>query len=70
MNDASPASSPSSHEARLDRLAQVAVKVGVRIARGQELVMTAPLEAAQLARLITEHGLPGWCVPRHHAVLR
>jgi aminopeptidase len=55
MNEASPAATPSSHDARLDRLAQVAVQVGVRIARGQELVMTAPLEAVRLARLITRH---------------
>jgi aminopeptidase len=49
------AGSTSSHDARLDALAQVAIKVGVRIARGQELVMTAPLEAVPLARRITEH---------------
>ncbi|HLN11163.1 MAG TPA: aminopeptidase [Xanthobacteraceae bacterium] len=48
------ASPPSPHEARLDQLAQVAIKVGLRIARGQELVMTAPLEAVPLARRITE----------------
>ncbi len=40
---------------RLDRLAEVAVKVGVRIRPGQELVMTAPVEALPLARRITEH---------------
>ena len=43
------------HEARLDRLAEVAVRVGLGLARGQELVMTAPLDAAPLARRITEH---------------
>lgn len=45
----------SSFEQRLDRLAEVAVKVGVRIRPGQELVVTAPVEALPLARLITEH---------------
>jgi len=55
MNDATPRSQPSSHDARLDALAQVAIEVGLRIARGQELVMTAPLEAVPLARRITEH---------------
>jgi len=55
MNDASLPSPPSSHDARLDALAQVAVKVGLGIARGQELVMTAPLDAVPLARRITEH---------------
>ena len=43
-----------SFEQRLDRLAEVAVKVGVRIRPGQELVMTAPVEALPLARQITE----------------
>ncbi|MBV9265836.1 MAG: aminopeptidase [Acidobacteriaceae bacterium] len=38
----------------LDRLAEVAVRVGLNLARGQELVMTAPLEALALARRITE----------------
>src|SRR5947199_5186672 len=44
-----------SFEQRLDRLAEVAVKVGVRVRPGQELVMTAPVEALPLARKITEH---------------
>jgi aminopeptidase len=44
-----------SHEARLDRLAQVAVNVGLGLARGQEVVMTAPVDALPLARRITEH---------------
>jgi aminopeptidase len=44
-----------SHEARLDCLAEVAVRVGLGLARGQELVMTAPIEALPLTRRITEH---------------
>jgi aminopeptidase len=44
-----------SHASSLDRLAELAVRVGVRIAPGQELVMTAPLEAVPLARRITKH---------------
>jgi aminopeptidase len=40
---------------KLDRLAEVAVRVGLGLARGQELVMTAPLDALPLARRITEH---------------
>jgi aminopeptidase len=40
---------------RLDRLAEVAVRVGLGLQPGQELVMTAPLEAVPLARAITEH---------------
>ena len=39
----------------LDRLAEVAVRVGLGIAPGQELVMTATLDATPLARLITAH---------------
>src|ERR1700732_302167 len=39
----------------LDRLAEVPVRVGLGIAPGQELVMTATLDAVPLARLITAH---------------
>ena len=42
-------------EAKVDRLAEVAVTVGLGLARGQELVISAPLEAAPLVRRITEH---------------
>jgi aminopeptidase len=42
-------------EARLDRLADVAVNVGLALARGQELFMTAPMDALALVRRITEH---------------
>ncbi|MBI0534296.1 aminopeptidase [Roseomonas sp. KE2513] len=41
--------------ARLNRLAELAVKVGLGLVPGQELVMTSPVEALPLARLITEH---------------
>jgi aminopeptidase len=43
------------HVERLDRLAEVAVKVGLGLKPGQEIVMTAPVEAVDLARLITAH---------------
>jgi aminopeptidase len=39
----------------LDRLAEVAVRSGLGLAPGQELVMTATLDAIPLARRITEH---------------
>jgi aminopeptidase len=44
----------ATHDARLDRLAEVAVRVGLGLQPGQEVVMTAPLEALALARRITE----------------
>ncbi|HZB61274.1 MAG TPA: aminopeptidase [Microvirga sp.] len=44
-----------SHVQLLDRLAEVAVRVGLGLKAGQELVITAPLEAVPLARRITEH---------------
>jgi aminopeptidase len=44
-----------SFESKLDRLAEVAVTVGLGLARGQELVISAPLEALPLVRRITEH---------------
>lgn len=40
---------------KLDRLAEVAIKSGLGLAEGQELVMTASTEALPLARLITKH---------------
>lgn len=39
----------------LDRYARLIVRSGVNIAPGQELVMTAPVDAIPLVRLITEH---------------
>jgi aminopeptidase len=42
-------------DARLDRLAEVAVRVGLGLRQGQELVMTAPLDALSLVRRVTEH---------------
>ena len=54
MRPATPAAA-STHEARLDRLAEVAVRVGLGLRPGQELVLTAPLEAAPLVRRITDH---------------
>jgi len=42
-------------EKNLDRLAEVAVRAGLGLAAGQEVVMTATLDAVPLARRITEH---------------
>jgi len=42
-------------EKKLERLAEVAVRAGLGLAPGQELVMTATLDAVPLARKITEH---------------
>ncbi len=42
------------HEQNLDLLAEVAVRVGLGLRAGQELVMTASLDALPLARRITE----------------
>ncbi|MBN8291398.1 aminopeptidase [Rhodobacter sp. NTK016B] len=40
---------------KLDRLAEVAVKVGLNLQPGQDLVLTAPVSALPLVRRITEH---------------
>jgi aminopeptidase len=40
---------------KLDKLAQVAVHVGLGLQKGQDLVLTAPLNALPLARKIVEH---------------
>jgi len=42
-------------EQKLDQLGRVAIEVGLGLKAGQELVMTASLESAPLARRITEH---------------
>ncbi|MCB1517654.1 MAG: aminopeptidase [Hyphomicrobiaceae bacterium] len=39
----------------LNKLGEVAVKVGLRLQKGQDLVMTSSIEAAPLARAIAEH---------------
>ncbi len=40
---------------KIDRLAEVAVRIGLGLNPGQELVITAPLDTLPLARRITEH---------------
>ena len=44
-----------SFDARLERLAAIAVRVGLGLQHGQEVVMTAPLDALPLVRSITTH---------------
>ena len=46
---------PSIDPVRLDRLAETAVRVGLALAPGQPLVMTAPVEALPLVRRIARH---------------
>jgi aminopeptidase len=43
-----------SFDEKLDRLAEVAVRVGLGLRHGQELVLTAPIEALPLVRKITD----------------
>ncbi len=50
-----PDGAPVIDPVKLDRLAEVAVRVGLQLAKGQDLVMTAPVEAMPLVRRITEH---------------
>ena len=40
---------------KLDKLGEVAIKVGLQLAEGQDLLITAPMAAAPLVRRITEH---------------
>jgi aminopeptidase len=40
---------------KLEKLAEVAVKVGLDLQKGQDLVITAPLAAVPLVRFITKH---------------
>jgi len=50
-----PAFASLSFEEKLDRLAEVAVHVGLGLRQGQELVLTAPIEALPLVRRIVDH---------------
>ena len=50
-----PVASSPEFEQKLDRLAEIAVRAGLGLAPGQELVMTATLDSVMLARRITEH---------------
>ena len=52
--DQAPQSAATVHATRLARLADVAVHVGLNLRAGQELVMTASIDAVPLARLITD----------------
>ncbi|HAO2891901.1 TPA: aminopeptidase, partial [Escherichia coli] len=49
------AKTTSIDSAKLDRLAEVAVKIGLQLQAGQDLLITAPLAALPLVRRITEH---------------
>ena len=40
---------------KLDRLAEIAVKVGLRLQPGQDLLLTAPVVALPLVRRIARH---------------
>ena len=54
MSVAAVTADERTHEQKLDLLAEVAVRVGLGLRAGQELVMTASLDALPLARRITE----------------
>ncbi|HUV69358.1 MAG TPA: aminopeptidase [Terracidiphilus sp.] len=54
MSAAPAIASPRTHADKLNQLAEVAVRVGLGLAAGQELLMTASLDALPLARRITE----------------
>src|SRR5665213_1688157 len=54
MSVAETAAGQRTHEEKLEMLAAVAVRVGLGLREGQELVMTASLDSLPLARRITE----------------
>ncbi|HEU4983655.1 MAG TPA: aminopeptidase [Acidobacteriaceae bacterium] len=55
MSTATLEAASLTHEQKLDRLAEVAIRVGLGLKRGQELVMTATLDTLPLVRRITEY---------------
>ncbi|HEX3572791.1 MAG TPA: aminopeptidase [Acidobacteriaceae bacterium] len=50
-----PSFASLSFDEKLDRLAEVAVRVGLGLREGQELVLTAPTDALPLVRRVTDH---------------
>ena len=55
MTTSQPNASASIDPVKLDRLAEVAVKVGLQLKAGQDLFLTAPISALPLVRRIAEH---------------
>ena len=55
MTETAVATEQRTFAEKLDKLAEVAVRVGLGLQPGQELVMTASLDSIALARRITEH---------------
>src|SRR5271156_3139575 len=46
---------------KLDRLAEVAIRIGLRLQAGQDLLVTAPTVALPLVRRIAEHAYKAGC---------
>jgi hypothetical protein len=55
MNIQSTTARDAGFEARLDRLAELAIRVGLNLQPGQDLLLTAPAEALPLVRRLAEH---------------
>ena len=55
MNTQQRRVSASIDPVKLDKLAEVAIKVGLQLKPGQDLLVTAPIEAIELVRRIVEH---------------
>ncbi|MBL8792027.1 MAG: aminopeptidase [Rhizobiales bacterium] len=45
----------TSHDHLLDKYAELIIRAGLNIRKGQQLIMTAPLEAVDLVRRVTHH---------------
>ena len=45
----------TTHAHLLDKYAELTVKSGLNVRKGQQVLITAPLEAVDLVRLITHH---------------
>ena len=44
----------------LDRLAEVSIRVGLNLQKGQDLIITGPIEALPLIRRISARGVQEW----------
>ena len=46
---------------KIDKLAKLAVHTGLGLQPGQDLLLTAPIEALPLVRRVAIHAYAGWC---------
>jgi aminopeptidase len=57
-------------EKNLEKLAELAVRVGLNLEEGQEVIATAPIEAVDFVRLLAEKAYAQGASPLHRPLRR